>query len=849
MHFFGFAVPKGGMSVAAFALAALLMACAPPKDLTSDAGDPTIHPESWPRIESPIAIDPELERRVADLLGSLTVEEKVGQVIQPEINSVTPSDVKQYRLGSVLNGGGGWPGTNKDSTPEDWLALADAFWEASMDVADGGHAIPVIWGLDAVHGHNNVIGATLFPHNVGLGAANNPELIRRIGEVTAAEVAITGQDWDFGPTIAVARDGRWGRAYESYSEDPEIVRAYAAAMVTGLQGEVGSEDFLGDRRLIATAKHFLGDGGTVRGVDQGENSSTEEDLRDIHGAGYVSALQAGVQTVMASYNSWHGRKMHGYTDLLTGVLKGQMNFDGFVVGDWNGHGQLPQCSNDSCPAAFNAGIDMFMVPNDWKALYKNTLRQVKSGEISMERLDDAVRRILRVKMRAGLFELGKPSSRPLGGRVDLFGSAEHREVARQAVRESLVLLKNNGGLLPLSPGSRILVTGDGADNIGKQTGGWTITWQGTGNSNEEFPGATSIWEGIREVVASAGGTALLSPDGGFGERPDAAIVVFGEDPYAEFQGDRDSVDYRPTGDLELLRSLKEAGIPVVSVFLTGRPLWVNPELNASDAFVVAWLPGTEGAGVADVLLASAEGPPRSDFMGRLSFSWPKSPAQSVLNHDTAGYDPQFAYGYGLSYAEAVELDELSEETGHLEVVSRTVYFEGGPVAPWRLYVGDAANWRVAADNSVTATVGSENLVLKAVDRRVQEDARAARWSGGAMAGLYLQANDPVDLSREANGEMAMAFDVYIEEVPRGAVSMRMHCGDDCSGSVDITEMLAGVTPKEWSTVAVRLRCFEDAGADMKRVSIPLALATDGALALRLSDVRLVSASEGEASCP
>ncbi len=528
-----------------------------------------------------------------------------------------------------------------------------------------------------------------------------------------------------------------------------------------------------------------------------------------------------------------------------------MGFDGFVVGDWNAHGQVPGCTNESCAAAFNAGVDMFMVPQDWKALYENTLAQVRSGEIPAERLDDAVRRILRVKMRAGLFERGKPSSRPLAGRTELLGSPEHRAVARRAVRQSLVLLKNNGGLLPLSPGATVLVAGDGADDIGKQTGGWTITWQGTGNTNDDFPGATSIWAGIRETVEAAGGTAVLSPDGSYEEKPDVAIVVFGEDPYAEFQGDRDSVDYSPGSDrdLELLRRLADAGVPVVSVFLTGRPLWVNPELNASDAFVAAWLPGTEGGGVADVLFAAADGSVRHDFTGRLSFSWPKTPTQAVLNRGDADYDPLFAYGYGLSYGDESELGPLSEEGAVLETRSRTVYFEGGPVAPWRLYVGDAADWRVPADTAVTTTRGSEHLVLRAVDREAQEDARAARWSGGGLAGLYLEARDPVDLSREANGEMALAFDAYPEEPPGSAVSLRMDCGETCSGSVDLTGTLAGLPAGEWSTVAVRLRCFEAAGADMARIERPFALATDGPLALRLSDVRLVSATESAAECP
>jgi len=306
-----------------------------------------IHPDIWPRPASPIAPDPAVEERITTLLSAMSIEEKVGQVIQAEINNVMPEEVRKYHLGSVLNGGGGWPSREKYSTPEDWLALADSFWEASMDDSDGGQAIPIIWGLDAVHGHNNVIGATIFPHNIGLGAANNPDLVREIGRATAREMAVTGQDWNFGPTVAVARDDRWGRAYESFSESPEIVAANGAAMVEGQQGAVAGEGFLGDGRMIATAKHFVGDGATEGGVDQGDSQATEEELRDVHGAGYVTALEAGVQTVMASFSSWHGIKMHGNRQFLTELLKVHMGFDGFIVGDWNAHGQVPGCSNKS----------------------------------------------------------------------------------------------------------------------------------------------------------------------------------------------------------------------------------------------------------------------------------------------------------------------------------------------------------------------------------------------------------------------------------------------------------------------------------------------------------------------
>jgi beta-glucosidase len=621
-----------------------------------------VHPDRWPVVARPPVAGPEVERRVEELLGRMSIEEKVGQVIQAEIGQVKPAQVRRYRLGSVLNGGGSFPGGNTRAKARDWLALADAFYDASVDSSDGGVAIPVIWGADAVHGHTNVIGATVFPHNIGLGATRDPELIRRIGEITAIEMRVTGLDWNFSPTVAVVRDDRWGRTYEGFSEDPEVVRACAAAMVLGLQGMPGTPEFLDARHVIATAKHFLGDGGTAGGRDQGDNRSSEEELRDIHAAGYVAALEAGVQTVMASFSSWHGRKMHGNRDLLTFVLKERMGFDGFIVGDWNGHGQLPGCSDGDCPAVLVAGVDMFMVPNRWKALYKNTLAQAKSGAIPSVRLDDAVRRILRVKVRARVLDQGRPSSRPLAGRAELLGSPEHRAVARRAVRQSLVLLKNNGKLLPLRRDLNVLVAGDTADSIPRQCGGWTVSWQGTETTNANFPGATSVWQGIRQAVEGAAGKATLSVDGRFTSRPDVAIVVFGEEPYAETDGDRSDLDYgaaRPR-DRELLRRLHAAGVPVVSLFLSGRPMWVNPELNASDAFAAAWLPGTEGAGVADLLFRSADGSVAHDFSGRLAYSWPRWPDGPAPNRGDPDHDALFPFGFGLSVTDDGELPALPE---------------------------------------------------------------------------------------------------------------------------------------------------------------------------------------------
>ena len=608
-------------------------------------------PGSWPQVASTVPKDQQIEAKVAALLARMTLEQKIGQMVQPDIRSVTPDDVRKFRLGSVLNGGGGFPGENKHASIGDWVALADRFYDASMDTANGQLAVPIMWGTDAVHGHNNIVGATVFPHNIGLGAAHDPDLMERIAAVTASEVAVTGLDWTFAPVVAVVRDDRWGRTYESYSEDPEIVRAYAERFVRGLQGTPGSKSFLDTAHVLATAKHFIGDGGTANGVDRGDNRGSEADLLKIHGQGYISAINAGVQTIMASYNTWDGWKIHGSSYLITDVLKQRMGFDGLVVSDWDGVDEVQSCSKDKCAQAVNAGIDIFMVPNDWKSFIGNTLEQVRAEKIPLSRIDDAVTRILRVKFRAGLFDKGRPSSRPLANKRELLGSAEHREVARQAVRESLVLLKNEGGLLPLRRNAKVLVVGDGADNVAKQSGGWTVTWQGTENTSAEFPGATSIFQGIARTVGEAGGTASFAAGlelDRLQARPDYAIVVFGEDPYAEWFGDLKSIDYRGAG-LALLQQLRQASVPRACVFLTGRPLVVEPELAACDAFVVAWLPGTEGGGIADVLFRKADGSVNHNFVGKLSFSWPRTVAQTSLNRNDPNYDALFPYGFGLRY--------------------------------------------------------------------------------------------------------------------------------------------------------------------------------------------------------
>ncbi|HTU11384.1 MAG TPA: glycoside hydrolase family 3 N-terminal domain-containing protein [Allosphingosinicella sp.] len=780
----------------------------------------------WPAVKSRVPHDAAVERRIDGLLARMTVEQKVAQIIQPDINSITPEEYRRYRFGSILAGGNSAPGGVETAPAAEWLALADRFWDASMDVPQGELAIPVMWGIDAVHGNANIVGATIFPQNIALGATRNPDLIRRIGEVTALEMTVTGFDWDFSPTLAVVRDDRWGRTYEGFSEDPEIVRSYAGAMVEGLQGTPGTPGFLGPGRIIATAKHFVGDGGTANGRDQGDNPASPAELRDIHGAGYPPAIEAGVQAVMASFSLVRGEKVHGSRDLMTGALREQMGFDGLVVGDWNAHGQVPGCTNTSCPQSINAGLDMFMAPDSWRALYDNTLAQARSGEIPMARLDEAVRRILRVKIRAGLFEEVRPSQRRYAGQYGLLGSAEHRAVARQAVRESLVLLKNTNRLLPLRPGANVLVAGDGADNIAKQSGGWTISWQGTGVTNANFPNAQSIYAGIRETVTAGGGSATLSPDGSFtGRRPDVAIVVFGEDPYAEFVGDRRTLEFSPAdkGHLELMRRLRGQGIPVVAVFLSGRPMWVNPELNAADAFVAAWLPGSEGGGIADVLFANADGSVRNDFRGRLSYSWPRRVDQTPLNRGDARYDPLFAYGFGLRYADNGALARLSEERPAGEGLPEGLFFGRGALPD---------GWRFTTDPAVR---------ISGVDRRAQEDARALVWAAAGAA--RIEATPPADISREATGELSLMLDVRADSAVSGEVSIGMN-----DASVPVTGWLRAGRQGEWRTLVVPLRCLARAGATMNAIARPLVIGATAPLRLAVSDVRLGSPMVDQNQC-
>lgn len=803
----------------------------------------------WPTLKAPNTFDANVEQRVKALLDKMTLEQKIGQMAQAEITWVTPEEVKQYHLGSVLNGGGTYLHGKRHAGIDEWVSYMDSIYDASMDTSAGGLAIPVTYGIDAVHGNNKFGGATIFPHNIGLGATRNTDLLKRIGEITALEVLVTGIDWTFAPTLAVVRDDRWGRTYEGYSEDPKIVAEFAKAMVEGLQGVAGTANFLDDHHVYATAKHWVGDGGTDKGKDQGDNTMSEQELIKTQAAGYFPALEAGIQSVMASHNGWHGEKLHGHKYLLDDVLKQKLNFDGFIVGDWNAHGNVKGCNNTSCAKAINAGLDMFMVVEDYKEFIATTIKEVNSGMIAESRINDAVSRILRVKIRSGLFEKGRPSGRPYSGKAELMGSEAHREVARQAVRESLVLLKNNGHVLPIDRNKRILVAGDGADNMAKQAGGWTIGWQGNDNTKADFVGASTILDGIRSTVKAGGGTVEYAADGNFTTKPDIAIVVFGENPYAEWQGDLKTIAYKPfsTQDAELLEKLQAKGIPIVSVFLSGRPLWVNREINASDAFVAAWLPGSEGKAVADVLFKTNEGAINADFKGKLSYSWPRKASQVVLNVGDSDYDPLFAYGYGLSYADSLDpkfqiakLDTTNDFVVKPDFNAPYDILVGTISKPWQVLI-DSPTGKVYVEKTRMET--AEASIMEA-DYKVQGDAQEFQWNGSAASYIGFSSSwfrDTLGSYIHAGG--ALNFDVRTIVKPEGKIKLNMGCASGYCGDVDISALLKPTATKEWASISVSLACFARQGVEFGRSNAPFMVYSDKKATLRFANVRFLSKME------
>lgn len=611
----------------------------------------------WPAPRA-VTFDPAMEARIARIVAGMTLRQKIGQMTQADIRSITPEQVREHYIGSVLNGGGAWPNGDKHASVADWVALSRAFHDASM-ATDMAVRIPVIWGTDAVHGHNNVFRATQFPHNIGLGAAHDVELVGRIAHLTAKQVRATGITWVFAPTLAVVQNPRWGRTYEGYSSDPAQVRAYSSAFVSAMQGDLTGAD-----TTIASAKHFLGDGGTWLGKDQGETRASRENLISVHAQGYFAALEAGVQNVMISYSSWtdtdtgigHG-KMHGNRELITDVLKGRLGFDGFVVSDWNAIEQVPGCTRTNCPQAINAGIDMIMVPDEWEKFIEEAIADVETGKVQLSRIDDAVTRILRVKLRTGLFD--RSPFLDSSTEADLASDAA-RATAREAVAKSLVLLKNGtNSPLPLAPSARVLVVGRGAAQVSAQMGGWSLSWQGDQTDNADYPLADHLLSAVRKAVGEAG-TVEYSEDGAEVDFAgyDAVIAVLAEAPYAEMKGDipypetlRHSARYPQ--DLATLERVSGKGVPVVSILFSGRPVYANDLINLSDAFIAAWLPGTEGRGITDVLFRTADGVPLRGFSGRLSFEWPADPCP-----ETAAFPRLFDPGYGLTAADRSNLGSL-----------------------------------------------------------------------------------------------------------------------------------------------------------------------------------------------
>jgi len=564
---------------------------------------------------------PDLE----ELLGKMTLEEKVGQMTQIDYKlAQNVDDVRKRFLGAVLNGGEQHPDPN---TVANWIKAVTSMQTRALGTRLG---IPLLWGIDAVHGNALVKGATVFPHNIGMGCTRNPELAERVGRAAAAEIRGAGIPWTFSPCIAVPRDERWGRTYEGFGETPELAETIGAAMIKGLQGEPGQPD-----AVLACAKHFVGDGGTAGGRDQGDTTCTEKELRAIHLPGYAAAVKAGVASIMVSYSKWNGVPMHANKYLITDVLKGELHFEGFVVSDWEAIANNPGPNDQKIEAAINAGVDMAMVPNSYEWFIPSLRHLVEKGRVPMARIDDAVRRILKQKARFHLWEHPFPDP-ALAGQL---GSPEHRALAREAVRQSAVLLKNQGAVLPLPKNGHFLVVGSKADDIGIQCGGWTMGWYGRrGNVTQ----GTTIVQGIEQDAL--GGKVDFAPGvrGAAVGTADAIIVVVGEEPYAETRGDRKELSLSRE-DLSLIASAQASGRKVVVVLITGRPLPIEPVIAGVQAVLVVWLPGSEGGGVADVLFGDYKP------TGKLSHSWPRSSDQIPINQGDASYAPLFPYGFGLSY--------------------------------------------------------------------------------------------------------------------------------------------------------------------------------------------------------
>ena len=567
-----------------------------------------------------------VDQRVSDLIGRMTLDEKIGQMMQVDLGSTRndKSFLTTYFIGSVLSGGSSDP--SPDNSATSWANAYDTMQTYALKTL---LKIPMIYGIDAVHGHNNVTGATIFPHNIGMGCTRDPELVKKAARITAIEVAATGIDWTFGPCIAVPRDERWGRTYEGFGETPELAQLLGSSEIRGFQDDSLSNP----TSILACAKHYLGDGGTTGGKDQGDTPGDTSTIKKLFLPGYISAIDSGVGSIMVSYSSINGLKMHGSKFWITDILKNELGFKGFIISDWAGIDQLKSNYKDCVEQSINAGIDMVMLPNRYIDFYNAMINLVSEGKIDTARVDDAVRRILSIKFKLGLFE------RPFTDRslLSLVGCAAHRAIARLCVRESMVLLKKKDGILPLRKiNARILVAGSNADNIGNQCGGWTISWQGKSGT---ITTGTTILQGMKNITASA--TIEYSINGTFPKTPaDYSVVVIGETPYAEGSGDRTDLSISQS-DVDLVKKMKGYGAPVIVILVSGRPLILEKILHFSDVIIAAWLPGTEGDGVADILFGDYQ--PK----GRLTHTWPKNMSQIPINFGDTIYSPLYEYGFGI----------------------------------------------------------------------------------------------------------------------------------------------------------------------------------------------------------
>lgn len=798
----------------ALALAGCVSSVTPsePGNVSTANAEALANPDLWPRAASPSAIsDAKTESEISALLARMTLEQKVGQLIQADISAVKPNDLAEYPLGSILAGGNSGPYGDERASAAKWSQLVAEFRDVSRK---SGAGIPILFGIDAVHGHSNLPEATIFPHNIGLGAAHDVDLIERIGIATAAEISGSGIEWTFAPTLAVPQDIRWGRTYEGYSSDPALTASYARAMTAGLQGQLVAGKPLAAERVAATAKHFLADGGTMDGRDQGDAQIGEAELIAKHAQGYPAAIDAGALTVMASFSSWNGVKHHGNASLLTGVLKDRMGFAGLVIGDWNGHGQVAGCAPTDCPAAINAGLDLYMAPDSWKPLFASTLAAARDGRISAARIDDAVRRILRVKYKLGLMS----DAPTLRGDTSLVGKKEHLQLAREAVSKSLVLLKNDSGLLPIRNGARVLVAGSGADNMAMQAGGWTISWQGTDTTAADFTNGQTIGRAISDAVTANGGAATISVAGAFETKPDVAIVVLGEKPYAEFEGDVPHLAFQPQSfESDMIARLKSQGIPVVVLFLSGRPMFTGKLINQADAFVAAWLPGTQGAGVADVLVAGRNGKAPRNFTGRLPFAWPADARSPMV-------DPLFPLGYGLDYTYSGKLALVNEDprVDMSSLATATKYFVRGKVpAPWNLQM----------DGSIST---------RAVDLFAQEDARQFTWNAD---GTFVVNGPAVNLTKQLEEGWSLLIEWRIDRAATGPVMLTFG-----GTTIDIQPAMAALPIGTAAQTRIALRCFAKADAVFDAVGSPIRMQAAKGLVATIRSVH-IEATKESAPCP